>query len=218
MTPIKSFFRLYPYTDVIWQIIVSRLQQASSTRLWSERRYYLVATQSQYAAAARVPLIKSPAVRVPLQVRRHSHLHHHPSLDSHVPLFQVVLPPDIHPLPDSVTPYVSPSQPESSNANTPPFFWPVRLSVRARTTRPHPRIITANHARHLRSTTRGTPSVPRGRKRTATTGSAQTGRSRIRRQRNPARARASGSLLSVRRETIVWAGTDGGCPGTGFGE
>ncbi|KAF8136955.1 hypothetical protein EV363DRAFT_1155899, partial [Boletus edulis] len=42
------------------------------------------ATQSQYAAAARVPLIKSPAVRVPPPVQ---------------------LPPDIHPLPDSVTPY-----------------------------------------------------------------------------------------------------------------
>ncbi|KAG6379729.1 hypothetical protein JVT61DRAFT_10263 [Boletus reticuloceps] len=41
-------------------------------------------TQSQYAAAARVPLIKSPAVRVPPPVQ---------------------LPPDIHPLPDSVTPY-----------------------------------------------------------------------------------------------------------------
>ncbi|KAJ7102562.1 hypothetical protein B0H15DRAFT_815180 [Mycena belliarum] len=40
--------------------------------------------QSQYSAAARVPLIKSPSLRVP-----------HP----------VVLPPDIHPLPDSVTPY-----------------------------------------------------------------------------------------------------------------
>ncbi|KAF8553345.1 hypothetical protein OG21DRAFT_1414454, partial [Imleria badia] len=40
--------------------------------------------QSQYAAAARVPLIKSPAVRVPPPV---------------------ALAPDIHPLPDSVTPY-----------------------------------------------------------------------------------------------------------------
>ncbi|KAI9460809.1 hypothetical protein HD554DRAFT_1564446 [Boletus coccyginus] len=41
-------------------------------------------TQSHYAAAARVPLIKSPAVRIPPPVE---------------------LPPDIHPLPDSVTPY-----------------------------------------------------------------------------------------------------------------
>ncbi|KAF8837081.1 hypothetical protein BDN67DRAFT_1014143 [Paxillus ammoniavirescens] len=41
-------------------------------------------TQSQYAAAAHVPLIKSPALRVPPPVE---------------------LPPDIHPLPDSVTPY-----------------------------------------------------------------------------------------------------------------
>ncbi|KAF9226392.1 hypothetical protein BS17DRAFT_777174 [Gyrodon lividus] len=41
-------------------------------------------TQSQYAAAAHVPLIKSPALRVP------------PPVD---------LPPDIHPLPDSITPY-----------------------------------------------------------------------------------------------------------------
>ncbi|KAH7882355.1 hypothetical protein F5I97DRAFT_1939410 [Phlebopus sp. FC_14] len=41
-------------------------------------------TQSQYAAAANVPLIKSPTVRVPPPVE---------------------LPPDIHPLPDSVTPY-----------------------------------------------------------------------------------------------------------------
>ncbi|KAI6158177.1 hypothetical protein BKA82DRAFT_131262 [Pisolithus tinctorius] len=40
--------------------------------------------QSQYAAAANVPLIKSPALRVPPPVQ---------------------LPPDIHPLPDSVTPY-----------------------------------------------------------------------------------------------------------------
>ncbi|KIJ61444.1 hypothetical protein HYDPIDRAFT_31313 [Hydnomerulius pinastri MD-312] len=40
--------------------------------------------QSQYAAAAHVPLIKSPALRVPPPVE---------------------LPPDIHPLPDSVTPY-----------------------------------------------------------------------------------------------------------------
>lgn len=40
--------------------------------------------QTQYAAAANVPLIKSPALRVPPPVK---------------------LPPDIHPLPDSVTPY-----------------------------------------------------------------------------------------------------------------
>ncbi|OBZ77521.1 hypothetical protein A0H81_02573 [Grifola frondosa] len=40
--------------------------------------------QSQYAAAARVPLIKSPSLRVPRPVE---------------------LPPDIHPLPDSVTAY-----------------------------------------------------------------------------------------------------------------
>ncbi|KAI6045232.1 hypothetical protein EDC04DRAFT_2636570 [Pisolithus marmoratus] len=40
--------------------------------------------QSQYAAAANIPLIKSPALRVPPPV---------------------ILPPDIHPLPDSVTPY-----------------------------------------------------------------------------------------------------------------
>ncbi|KAJ7032500.1 hypothetical protein C8F04DRAFT_958767, partial [Mycena alexandri] len=41
---------------------------------------------AQYAPAARVPLIKSPSLRVPR------------------PVF---LPPDIHPLPDSVTPYVT---------------------------------------------------------------------------------------------------------------
>ncbi|KAJ7280213.1 hypothetical protein C8J57DRAFT_121001 [Mycena rebaudengoi] len=40
--------------------------------------------QSQYAPAARAPLIKSPSLRVPRPI---------------------VLPPDIHPLPDSVTPY-----------------------------------------------------------------------------------------------------------------
>ncbi|KAF7311654.1 hypothetical protein MKEN_01068800 [Mycena kentingensis (nom. inval.)] len=40
--------------------------------------------QSQYAPAARVPLIKSPSLRVPRPV---------------------VLPPDIHPLPDSVNAY-----------------------------------------------------------------------------------------------------------------
>ncbi|KAG1900416.1 uncharacterized protein F5891DRAFT_313954 [Suillus fuscotomentosus] len=40
--------------------------------------------QSQYAAAAHVPLIKSPGLRVPPPVH---------------------LPPDIHPLPDSVIPY-----------------------------------------------------------------------------------------------------------------
>ncbi|KAF8882236.1 hypothetical protein BD779DRAFT_1612467 [Infundibulicybe gibba] len=40
--------------------------------------------QSQYAAAAHVPLIKSPSLRVPPPVE---------------------LPPDIHPLPDSITPY-----------------------------------------------------------------------------------------------------------------
>ncbi|KAJ6569500.1 hypothetical protein B0H19DRAFT_696691 [Mycena capillaripes] len=40
--------------------------------------------QTQYAAAARAPLIKSPSLRVPRPV---------------------VLPPDIHPLPNSVTPY-----------------------------------------------------------------------------------------------------------------
>ncbi|KAJ7151673.1 hypothetical protein C8R46DRAFT_1122776 [Mycena filopes] len=39
---------------------------------------------SQYAPASRVPLIKSPSLRVPRPI---------------------VLPPDIHPLPDSVTPY-----------------------------------------------------------------------------------------------------------------
>ncbi|KAJ7652065.1 hypothetical protein DFH06DRAFT_540468 [Mycena polygramma] len=42
--------------------------------------------QTQYAPAARAPLIKSPSLRVPRPI---------------------VLPPDIHPLPDSVTPYVS---------------------------------------------------------------------------------------------------------------
>ncbi|OCH91294.1 hypothetical protein OBBRIDRAFT_753474 [Obba rivulosa] len=40
--------------------------------------------QTQYAAASRVPLIKSPSLRVPRPVE---------------------LPPDIHPLPDSVTAY-----------------------------------------------------------------------------------------------------------------
>ncbi|KAG1819380.1 hypothetical protein EV424DRAFT_1539853 [Suillus variegatus] len=43
--------------------------------------------QSQYAAAAHVPLIKSPGLRVPPPV---------------------YLPPDIHPLPDSVIPYAQP--------------------------------------------------------------------------------------------------------------
>ncbi|KAL4073578.1 hypothetical protein J3A83DRAFT_4091737 [Scleroderma citrinum] len=42
--------------------------------------------QSQYAAAANAPLIKSPALRVPRPVK---------------------LPPDIHPLPESVIPYAS---------------------------------------------------------------------------------------------------------------
>ncbi|KAI0945043.1 hypothetical protein AcW1_001828 [Taiwanofungus camphoratus] len=41
-------------------------------------------TQSQYAAASRVPLIKSPSLRVPRPIE---------------------LPPDIHPLPDSVNAY-----------------------------------------------------------------------------------------------------------------
>ncbi|GBE89080.1 hypothetical protein SCP_1500830 [Sparassis crispa] len=41
-------------------------------------------SQSQYAAASRVPLIKSPSLRVPRPVE---------------------LPPDIHPLPDNVTAY-----------------------------------------------------------------------------------------------------------------
>ncbi|KAH8102264.1 hypothetical protein BXZ70DRAFT_931238 [Cristinia sonorae] len=40
--------------------------------------------QSQYAAASRAPLIKSPSIRIPPAVE---------------------MPPDIHPLPDSVTPY-----------------------------------------------------------------------------------------------------------------
>ncbi|KAJ7232854.1 hypothetical protein B0H12DRAFT_1204911 [Mycena haematopus] len=40
--------------------------------------------QTQYAPAARAPLIKSPSLRVPRPI---------------------LLPPDIHPLPDSVTPY-----------------------------------------------------------------------------------------------------------------
>ncbi|KAF5318303.1 hypothetical protein D9611_014364 [Ephemerocybe angulata] len=43
-----------------------------------------MADQSAYAAAASIPLIKSPSLRVPQKVE---------------------LPPDIHPLPDSVTPY-----------------------------------------------------------------------------------------------------------------
>lgn len=41
-------------------------------------------TQSQYAAAVHAPLMKSPSIRVPPPVE---------------------MPPDIHPLPDSVTPY-----------------------------------------------------------------------------------------------------------------
>lgn len=106
-------------------------------------------------------------------------------------LFQVELPPDIHPLPDSVTPYVSPCR--SSTTPHPPRS-AVRLSVRARTTRPHPRGISAEDARHLRRTARGPPSGAQGRERTTAAGSAQAGRSRFRRQRNPARARARCSV------------------------
>ncbi|KAG1779299.1 hypothetical protein EV702DRAFT_1087326 [Suillus placidus] len=56
-------------------------------------------TESQYAAAARVPLIKSPGLRVPPPVRSTS------SSSTTLTCLQVHLPPDIHPLPDSVTPY-----------------------------------------------------------------------------------------------------------------
>jgi hypothetical protein len=58
--------------------------------------------QSQYAAASIVPLIKSPSLRVPPPVC--------PKPLSLATAFfnvsQVELPPDIHPLPDSVAPYV----------------------------------------------------------------------------------------------------------------
>jgi hypothetical protein len=45
-----------------------------------------ISAKSHYAAASRVPLIQSPSLRVPRPVE---------------------LPPDIHPLPESVNPYVS---------------------------------------------------------------------------------------------------------------
>ncbi|KAG1759490.1 hypothetical protein EDD22DRAFT_140468 [Suillus occidentalis] len=58
-------------------------------------------TESQYAAAAQVPLIKSPGLRVPPLVRGTSS----ESLSTTLTCLQVHLPPDIHPLPESVTPY-----------------------------------------------------------------------------------------------------------------
>ncbi|KAG2748675.1 hypothetical protein P692DRAFT_20500979 [Suillus brevipes Sb2] len=57
--------------------------------------------ESQYAAAAQVPLIKSPGLRVPPPVQSTSS----ESLSTTLTCSQVHLPPDIHPLPDSVTPY-----------------------------------------------------------------------------------------------------------------
>lgn len=66
--------------------------------------------QSQYAAASNVPLIKSPSLRVPPPV---------------------VLPPDIHPLPDSVTAYVptipSPSKPVRLQLTLAQFVYPFTL-------------------------------------------------------------------------------------------
>ncbi|KAI6006959.1 hypothetical protein EDD15DRAFT_10937 [Pisolithus albus] len=60
--------------------------------------------QTQYAAAANVPLIKSPALRVPPPVPYwFTHTTGTPPPDN--TYTQVKLPPDIHPLPDSVTPY-----------------------------------------------------------------------------------------------------------------
>ena len=73
----------------------------SQTRL----TYGFNPAQSQYVAASRVPLIKSPSLRVPRPVRRQVLEHAH---GNSAQLNQVELPPDIHPLPDSVTPYASP--------------------------------------------------------------------------------------------------------------
>lgn len=138
-------------------------------------------------------------MRVPPQVSR---FHSTVSSSSHPSLFQVELPPDIHPLPDSVTPYVSP---RTSSTIPHRHLSAVRLSFRARTTCPQPRVITPKHPRQLRCTARRAPSVPRGRKRTTTAGSTQAGRPRIRRQRNPARAHAQCSVV-VRRETSWGSG------------
>lgn len=127
-----------------------------------------------------------------------------PRSHSHASPFQVELAQDIHPLPDSVTPYVSSSQVSEPSSVPTIVRLAVRLSVRARATHPHPRVITTKHARHLRRTARGPPPVPRRRKGTTTTRSAQTGRPRIRRQKHPARARASRRV----RETTVFRATN----------
>ena len=63
--------------------------------------------KSHYAAASRVPLIQSPSLRVPRPVE---------------------LPPDIHPLPESVNPYVS-SQFDFSHVLLRPPFPPPKVSL-----------------------------------------------------------------------------------------
>ncbi|KAG9311683.1 hypothetical protein JVU11DRAFT_7920 [Chiua virens] len=73
-----------PKTEMSESERSGRKQRRKGMRSGSKNVFRRMTTQSQYAAAARVPLIKSPAVRVPPPVE---------------------LPPDIHPLPDSVTPY-----------------------------------------------------------------------------------------------------------------
>ena len=60
--------------------------------------------KSHYAAASRVPLIQSPSLRVPRPVSNNQS-------DPAIPyciVYQVDLPPDIHPLPESINAYVSP--------------------------------------------------------------------------------------------------------------
>ena len=60
--------------------------------------------KSHYAAASRVPLIQSPSLRVPRPV---SDSQSDPAIPYCI-VYQVDLPPDIHPLPESINAYVSP--------------------------------------------------------------------------------------------------------------
>ena len=60
--------------------------------------------KSHYAAASRVPLIQSPSLRVPRPV---SDSQSDPAIPYCI-IYQVDLPPDIHPLPESINAYVSP--------------------------------------------------------------------------------------------------------------
>jgi hypothetical protein len=156
-----------------------------------------IPAKSHYAAASRVPLIQSPSLRVPRPVE---------------------LPPDIHPLPESLNPYVS--QIDFSHHDPisllrklslpltycSPICYPVRLPFHCRVTRPHGRVRAANCGRSSHGALRSVPPCARGCEGAPETRGASQNRAWIRTVRCPARTRedGAGSAVAGMGETAGW--------------